>query len=65
MSKVPMWTLRELTHTEFIVFIQNSSVHTVGTKGVSQLYHLSFDDNKVLKIINWMLLKVYSSVHDH
>jgi len=26
----------------------------VGTKGVSQLYHLSFDDNKVLKIINWI-----------
>jgi len=26
----------------------------VGTKGVSQIYHLSFDDNKVLKIINWI-----------
>jgi len=26
----------------------------VGTKGVSQVYHLSFDDNKVLKIINWI-----------
>jgi len=26
----------------------------VGTKGVSQLRHLSFDDNKVLKIINWI-----------
>jgi len=38
---------------------------SVGTKGVSQVYHLSFDDNKVLKIINWILLKVYSSVHDH
>jgi len=38
---------------------------TVGTKGVSQVYHLSFDDNKVLKIINWILLKVYSSVQDH
>jgi len=36
----------------------------VGTKGVSQLYHLSFDDNKVLKIFNWILLKVYSSVQD-
>ena len=22
----------------------------VGTKGVSQIYHLSFDDNKVLKL---------------
>ena len=37
----------------------------VGTKGVSKLYHLSFDDNKVLKIINWILLKVYLSVQDH
>ena len=26
----------------------------VGTKGVSQLRHLIFDDNKVLKIINWI-----------
>ena len=26
----------------------------VGTKGVSQVYHLSFDDNKVLKTINWI-----------
>jgi len=39
--------------------------YCVGTKGVSQVYHLSFDDNKVLKIINWILLKVYSSVQDH
>jgi len=30
------------------------NVSTVGTKGVSQVYHLSFDDNKVLKIINWI-----------
>ena len=29
-------------------------VMIVGTKGVSQVYHLSFDDNKVLKIINWI-----------
>ena len=29
-------------------------VDHVGTKGVSQLYHLSFDDNKVLKTINWI-----------
>ena len=29
-------------------------VMSVGTKGVSQVYHLSFDDNKVLKIINWI-----------
>ena len=27
---------------------------SVGTKGVSQVYHLGFDDNKVLKIINWI-----------
>jgi len=27
---------------------------SVGTKGVSQFYHLSFDDNKILKIINWI-----------
>ena len=27
---------------------------TVGTKGVSQNHLLSFDDNKVLKIINWI-----------
>jgi len=38
---------------------------SVGTKGVLQLYHLSFDDNKVLKIIYWIMLKVYSSVQDH
>jgi len=28
-------------------------VPTVGTKGVSQNHLLSFDDNKVLKIVNW------------
>ena len=27
---------------------------SVGTKGVSQNHLLSFDDNKVLKIINWI-----------
>ena len=27
---------------------------TVGTKGVSQNHLLSFDDNKVLKIVNWI-----------
>ena len=27
---------------------------TVGTKGVSQNHLLSFDNNKVLKIINWI-----------
>jgi len=26
----------------------------VGTKGVSQNHLLSFDDNKVLKIVNWI-----------
>jgi len=44
---------------------RHNDAWSVGTKGVSQLYHLSFDDNKVLKIINWILLKVYSSVQDH
>ena len=29
-------------------------VEDVGTKGVSQNHLLSFDDNKVLKIINWI-----------
>jgi len=37
----------------------------VGTKGVSQNHLLSFDDNKVLKIINWILLNICSSVQDH
>jgi len=32
----------------------DSNMYFVGTKGVSQVYHLSFDDNKVLKIINWI-----------
>ena len=44
---------------------KNTNKRNVGTKGVSQVYHLGFDDNKVLKIINWILLKVYSSVQDH
>jgi len=58
---------KELTNNQKGVFrvnnmtIQNSIVmQFVGTKGVSQVYHLSFDDNKVLKIINWTMLKVYS-----
>ena len=38
--------------------LMDSMEHCVGTNGVSQLYHLCFDDNKVLKIINWILLKV-------
>ena len=37
----------------------------VGTKGVSQVYHLSFDDNKVLKNYQLDLLNIYSSVQDH
>jgi len=39
-----------------LIGFDSQLVHTpnVGTKGVSQLYHLSFDDNKVLKIINWI-----------
>ena len=48
-----------------LLLIERFILLLVGTKGVSQVYHLSFDDNKVLKIINWILLKVYSSVQDH
>jgi len=29
-------------------------LYYVGTKGVSQNHRLSFDDNKVLKIVNWI-----------
>jgi len=32
------------------VFVIIKKGEIVGTKGVSQLYHLSFDDNKVLKL---------------
>jgi len=38
--------------TSWFVFVGPHDI--VGTKGVSQVYHLSFDDNKVLKIINWI-----------
>jgi len=34
--------------------LPETNVATVGTKGVSQNHLLSFDDNKVLKIINWI-----------
>jgi len=30
------------------------NVDCVGTKGVSQNHLLSFDDNKVLKMVNWI-----------
>jgi len=40
-------------------------VHPVGTKGVSQVYHLSFDDNKVLKNYQLDMLNIYSSVQDY
>ena len=33
---------------------KNYMISAVGTKGVSQNHLLSFDDNKVLKIINWI-----------
>ena len=33
-----------------LLVILELSVEGVGTKGVLQLYHLSFDDNKVLKL---------------
>jgi len=38
----------------WVKYYGTEGVVTVGTKGVSQVYHLSFDDNKVLKIINWI-----------
>jgi len=41
-----------LGHQVFVLYV--FLLACVGTKGVSQLYHLSFDDNKVLKIINWI-----------
>jgi len=37
-----------------LVKAANAEVRPVGTKGVSQNHLLSFDDNKVLKIINWI-----------
>jgi len=37
-----------------IIMEKVSSYQFVGTKGVSQNHLLSFDDNKVLKIINWI-----------
>jgi len=39
---------------EHLEVVERRHVLSVGTKGVSKLYHLSFDDNKVLKIINWI-----------
>ena len=33
--------------------VREAKATIVGTKGVSQNHLLSFDDNKVLKIINW------------
>jgi len=35
-------------------FLGTSGAKIVGTKGVSQNHLLSFDNNKVLKIINWI-----------
>ena len=32
---------------------QEMGIQNVGTKGVSQNHLLSFDNNKVLKVINW------------
>ena len=34
------------------LWVKELEVRSVGTKGVSQNHLLSFDDNKVLKIIN-------------
>jgi len=36
------------------VFVIIKKGEIVGTKGVSQYHLLSFDDNKVLKIVNWI-----------
>jgi len=41
----------ELLHMDLMGPMQ---VESVGTKGVSQHHLLSFDDNKVLKIVNWI-----------
>jgi len=42
-----------LRSEELFSGLESDVVH-VGTKGVSQNHLLSFDDNKVLKIINWI-----------
>jgi len=39
---------------EPMTFDDLTRISYVGTKGVSQNHLLSFDDNKVLKIINWI-----------
>ena len=45
-----------LKHRLELAFLKFTKVRSqcVGTKGVSQYHLLSFDDNKVLKIINWI-----------
>jgi len=57
----PIWQKFGFSDIEFYTSIcahdwikGNARDPRVGTKGVSQVYHLSFDDNKVLKIINWI-----------
>ena len=39
---------------KFPFHASHGDVQRVGTKGVSQNHLLSFDDNKVLKIVNWI-----------
>jgi len=46
------------------VFVIIKKGEIVGAKGVSQNHLLSFDDNKVLKIINWICKSICSSVQD-
>jgi len=41
-------------YTSTLFFLNRLELNIVGTKGVSQNHLLSFDDNKVLKIINWI-----------
>jgi len=41
-------------HANIFLSVQDHRQKFVGTKGVSQNHLLSFDDNKVLKIINWI-----------
>jgi len=57
--KAPENGLIPMKYAELLfTLLRENLVQTVGTKGVSQLYHLSFDDNKVLKNYQLDMLKV-------
>jgi len=45
------WLLKNFIYACYLKFVEDVAV---GTKGVSQNHLLSFDNNKVLKIINWI-----------